>query len=301
MDRHDTTRDRALRHTRDVADVGGAVVIWGRAEGALRETPVAIQPGIADDLPSLLSALAPLIGWPGAPDAVGADAAVAVWARVWQVRDDADLRVALWWDDAGSVHGTATMIPAHGSARTVMERDALLAALNRLAVTPVASTSPHGLLLAGNRAMEAGAYAEARDCYARAIIDLPRHATARRNYALALARLEAWEAAAEQMREAFALAPDDAELAQASLAVETDAGIRAAATGELERAAAHFLHILSRWPIEPTALANLGTIRQREGRTREARAIYTRFLTQHPEHPAAQAIRHALDELPAAE
>ena len=81
------------------------------------------------------------------------------------------------------------------------------------------------------------------------------------------------------------------------LALETDAGIAAAQQQDFARAATHFLRILSLQPDEPTALANLGNLRLREGRLPEARAIFLRFLRFHPTHPAAETIRLALMEM----
>ena len=292
-------RVQALRRLTDREDAGGLVVIWYRTAGGVAPSRWQIQPGVADDLPSLLSILAAEIGWPGAPappDPAGyaPDHALAVWARVWQVRDAAELRVFLRWDAEGAFHGEAVLAPLAGEATPLLSGAALRALLAKVAVNPRASESPHGLLLAGNRAMEAGDYAAARACYARAVADLPRHPEAHRNLALALARLGEWQPAAAVMRQAWALAPADPVIEQEYLALETDAGIQAARQGDQTAAAAHFLRILEHWPEEPTALVNLGNIRLREGRRQEARAIFQRFLRLHPEHAAASEVRLAL-------
>lgn len=298
----DRARTQALRRAPDPTDFGGLAIIWYREGGRLVESRLTIQPGVADELESLLSALAIEIGWPGAPPSsssphVPADA-VACWARVWQVRAWADLRLSLWWDTTGVLQGAAVHRDIQGKEGVLLTNEALAATLDRVARCAVASTSPHALLLAGNRAMDAGDYGTARAAYERAVIDLPRHALAHRNLALALARRGDWATATARMREAVNLAPSDQALLGEYLAMVTDAGIRAAAAGDAEGAAAYFLEILTRWPDEPTALANLGTIRQREGRNPEARAIYQRFLRHHPQHPAADTIRAALAALP---
>ncbi len=293
--RHDRARTAALRRRADLTDAGGIVVLWCRdALHRIGERTLLIQPGVADDLPSLLSSLAAELAWPGAPAEPDATCAVAAWARAWQVREDADLRLALWWDHAGAFHALAELVRHDGSSRPVAAEAEVVARLDRLAIAPESSTSPHGWLLAGNRAMQAADYAAARAAYARALVDLPRHPEVHRNLALALARLGEWDAAAQAMRAAYALAPDDAELRAAYLAIETDAGIAAVQHDDLTGAAEHFLHLLARWPDEPTALANLGNLRRREHRLPEARAIYRRFLAHHPDHPAADTIREAL-------
>ena len=289
-----------LRRAGDRDDLGGEAVVWYAAPPKpLTSSRLVIQPGIADDLPSLLSALAVEIGWPGVTPPPSADAAraVAAWARVWQVREQADLRVTLRWDAAGMFQGTVEQRALDAPPTPLLSTNDVLALLERVAAAPETSTSPHGMLLAGNRAMQAEDYLRARELYQQAVHDLPHHPEARRNLALALARLEAWEDAATEMARAWALRPDDPALAREYLALETDAGIRAVQRGALAPAAEHFLRILRHWPTEPTALANLGTIRHREGRLPEARAIYQRFLREHPHHVAAEQIRQALAEI----
>lgn len=300
VERLDRKRDRELRRVTDLASHDGIVVIWVRhADGSVEQRPAHIQPGVADDLPSLLSALSVEIGWPGISATAGnaPAGAVAIWARMWQVREGRDLRVLLSWTPAGEFQARAELLGLDGSRTVLQETPGMVELLDRLSVIPESSQSPHGLLIAGNRAMLEHDYAGARACYQRAVTDLPRHPEAHRNLALALARLSEWEAAAQVMLQALALAPKDAQLGAEYLALETDAGIQAAQRGDLEQAAAHFLRILERWPDEPTALVNLGNIRLREGRTREARAIFRRYLRLHPDHPGANAIRLALEEL----
>lgn len=293
----DRAREAVLRRVDDPTDLGGIAVVWRRVDGD-RPIPVnlAIQPGIADDLPSLLSALAPEVDWPGVGAMYSGDA-VGVWARVWQVREHADLRLVFHWDAVGAFTGEVALLSPAGTPVPVEGTEELVARLDVLAVAPQASATPHATLLAGNRAMDAGDYVRARDAYQQAIDALPRHSLARRNYALALALLGEWDAAAATMAEAWALAPDDEELRQEYLAVETDAGIAAVQRNDDVRAAEHFLHILRHWPDEPTALANLGNLRLREGRVQEARAIFRRFLKFHPHHASTPTIRLALDEL----
>ena len=293
----DRERQAKQRRMRDPTDSGGTAMLWRRIDSAkLRAEAVAIQPGVADDLHALLSSLSAEIAWPGALATEDAPA-IAVWARVWQVRDKADLRVLLWWDCDGQFHGTAALLPLHGAATPLAQTSELTALLDRLAASPASSASPHGLLLAGNRALQAGDYAAAREAYQRAIADLPQHPEAHRNLALALAHLGEWEAAAQMMQQALRLVPPDTQLAREYLAMETDAGIAAVQQGDLMRGAAHFLRILNLQPDEPTALANLGNIRLREGRLPEARAIFQRFLRCNPTHPIVEQIRLALKEM----
>lgn len=292
-------RDHAVRDAADPSDLGGMVVIWSRWEQRITSEQRLIQPGVADDLPSLLSALAVETAWPGvtAMPPAQADTAIAVWACAWQVRAQADLRLALYWDPQGEPHLDAVMRPRTGSPYPAMEPEDLRRLLDRMAQRPQTSETPHGYLLAGNRAMEAGEYATARACYAQAVRDLPHHVEAQRNLALADARLGDWTAATAAMRRARALAPQDSELLREYLALETQAGVAAARAGELEAAAAYFLGILREWPQEPTALVNLANIRLREGREREAMAIFRRFLHLHPAHAAADEVRLALAKL----
>jgi hypothetical protein len=300
----DRARDQLLQRGQEPTDLGGDVIIWYRTAGGVAKSRIAIQPGVADDLPALLSALALEIAWPGtaavadpAPSGYHAERAVAVWARVWQVRPHADLRVTLHWDAEGVFQADACLRTVEGVEQPLHPPVDIPAHLRQRATRPRVSESPHGLLLAGNRAMEAEDYPTARACYVSATRDLPRHPEAHRNLALALARLGDWEGAAGAMREAQALAPEDQLLGQEYLALETDAGILAAQAGELERAAEHFLRVLSFLPHEPTALVNLGNIRLREGRTREAKAAFQRFLRLHPTHAAAKEIQLALEAL----
>ncbi len=290
----DRDREAELRQIADPTDAGGRAVLWHLANSA--PSTLRIQPGVADDLPALLSSLAPEIAWPGAP-ALAGKTVVAVWARVWQVRERADLRVTLHWNTEGHFAAQAELRAPDGAITPLLNTTSFVALLDRVAATPHSSTAPHALVLAGNRAMQAGDFAAARDLYRRAITDLPRHPQAHRNLALALARLGEWEAAAAIMQQALALASHDPGLSEEYLALETDAGIDAARHDDLERAAGHFLRILTLWPDEPTALANLGNIRLRERRSPEARAIYRRFLRHHPHHPVADKIRLALQEL----
>ena len=299
--RRDRERDKSLVRLDDPVDSDGIVVIWYRRPQARRVAH--IQPGIADDLPSLLSSLAAEIAWPGVPgsaptvSADAADRAAAVWARSWQVRDGMDLRINLYWDHAEQFHGEASLRGRDGSVKPLLHTADLVEMLDRLAVRPETSQSPHGCLVAGNRAIQEEDYQAARAYYLRAVNDLPNHPEAHRNLALVLARLEQWEAAAQTMGTALDLAPADPMLRAEYLALETDAGIKAVERDDLERASRHFLRILDRWPDEPTALANLGNLRRREGRTREARAIYQRYLRFHPDHPGAETIRRALAEM----
>jgi len=296
----DRAREKALRRVEARDSLGGVAVVWYRRADALVSDKLAIQPGVADDPPSLLTALSGEIGWPGAVPAEGKyppDTAVAAWARVWQVCDGADLRVLLWWDAEGAFHGEAALLPLEGEPRPLLAAEALARQLDDVARAPRGSASPHGLLLAGNAAMREEDYARARDAYARAAEALPTHLEAHRNLALAHARLGEWEAASVAMRTALALGGADPALAGEFLALETDAGVAAVQQGNLEHAAAHFLRILERWPDEPTTLANLGNLRLREGRSNEARAIFRRFLKHHPDHPAAEKIRLALREM----
>ncbi len=296
----DRARDTALRRAPARDNLGGVAVVWHRRGDAIISEKLAIQPGVADDVPSLLTALSREVGWPGAAPTDGTyppETAVAAWARVWQVCDAADLRVLLRWDADGAFHGTAALWPLEGEPRPLLDTAAFSRQLDDVARAPRGSASPHGLLLAGNAAMRDGDYARARDAYARAADALPAHLEAHRNLALARARLGEWEAAAAAMRAALALGGADPALAHEYLALETDAGVAAAQQGDLEQAAAHFLRILERWPDEPTALANLGNLRLREGRRNEARAIFRRFLTHHPDHPAAAKVRLALREV----
>lgn len=294
----DRARDRALRKLADPTNSGGVVVVWEGEGGRPQPRTLAVQPGVADDLPSLISSLAAEIGWPGVPQVEErVKQAVAVWARVWQVRDAADLRLVLYWDAAGQFHAAASLRRLDGTDTPLLDTAGVVELLDRTAVEPQSSQSPHGLLLAGNRAMDTGEYAVAREAYQRALKDLPRHPEAHRNLALALARLSEWEAAANAMRAAWKLAPDDREIRADNLAVETDAGVEAVRRGDPACAAEHFLRILEQWPDEPTALANLGNIRLREGRLPEARAIYRRFLRYHPNHPAAETIKLTLAEM----
>ncbi|MHB0936088.1 MAG: tetratricopeptide repeat protein [Armatimonadota bacterium] len=294
----DRARDNQLRKLDDLTNSGGVVIVWERAGSRLQSHMLLVQPGIADDLLSLLSSLAAEIAWPGVPEvAEQASQVVAAWARIWQVRDAMDLRVALHWDAEGHFHAVAGLRAPDGVEKPLLDTEGVVELLNRTAVTPESSQSPHGLLVAGNRALEAGDFPAAREAYLRALKDLPRHPEAHRNLALALARLDEWEAAATAMREAWELAPDDHGLRAEYLALESDAGVEAVRQNDLARAADHFLRILDRWPDEPTALANLGNIRLREGRLPEARAIYRRFLRHHPDHPAAAKIELALAEI----
>jgi len=294
------SRAQALRHAEDRTNLGGTACLWRRREdGALRATQLLIQPGMADDLPSFLSALALELNWPGAAleQTTDPQAPLAFWAGIWQLREQADLYIQGCWDRNGLFHAEATLQPVDGAADTILETDALTAALTQHATAPVASRSPHGLLLAANTEMQAGNYTQARALYADARQDLPTHSEAHRNLALALARLNEWASAAEMMRRALELNPHDAQLAQEYLALETDAGVRAMQQGDGECAAVHFLRILEHWPDEPTALANLGNIRLRDGRLPEARAIFRRLLRRHPEHPIADQIRQVLKKM----
>ncbi len=300
-------RDKELRRPADPTDSGGVACIWYRdSADRLRNGVLIIQPGIGDDLSSLLSSLAVEIAWPGAPAAeVSASApppappeqAIAVWARVWQVHEQADLRVLLWWDVQQQLHGAVELQTREGDTRPLLNLTALLAVLDRVAAQPESSTSPHGLVLAGNRAMRAGDYTTARDCYLRAQQDLPHHLELHHNLGLALAHLGQWEEAARQMQQSLEMNTRDPALQAEYLALETDAGIDAVRRQDLTRAAEHFLRILSLQPDEPTALANLGNLRMREGRLPEARAIFLRFLRFHPSHPATEKIRLALAEI----
>lgn len=298
---YERKREEELRQAAGSDDLGGLVIIWYRTAAGVASVDARIQPGIVDDLPSLLSSLAAEIAWPAVtgPPTLGrqAERALAVWARVWQVREHADLRLVLYWDEEETLHGGAAWRSSDGDERESASLSALVTLLNRVAVHPQASESPHGLLLAGNRALEAGDYSTALACYEAAVRDLPRHAEAHRNLALALAHVNRWDAATEMMAVAWQLAPRDIALEREYLALATDAGILAAKQGELALAAEHFLRILSHWPDEPTALANLGNIRLREHRLNEARAIFRRFLRHHPDHAAAKEIRLALDAI----
>jgi len=294
----DRARDAELRKFNDPTDSGGVVLVWDGVGGHARPRLLKVQPGVADDLLSLVSSLAAEIGWPGVPAvAEHASRVLAVWARVWQVRDAMDLRVVLHWDAGGQLHAVAGLRAPDGTEKPLLDTAGMVELLDHTAAEPQSSASPHGLLLAGNRALEAGEFAAAREDYLRALRDLPRHPEAHRNLALALARLGEWEAAAKSMREAWELSPDDYGLRAEYLATESDAGVEAVRQGNLACAAEHFLRILEHWPDEPTALANLGNIRLREGRLPEARAIYRRFLRHHPDHPAAPKIQLALAEL----
>lgn len=296
----DRARDSQLRKTDDPTDSGGIVVTWHRTDSRLESGLLKVQPGIADDLLSLLSSLAAEIAWPGLSGPTGgepAERAVGLWARVWQVREAMDLRIVLHWDPTGVLHAAAGLRARDGTEKPLLDTLEVVELLDRTAAVPETSQSPHGLVLAGNRALEAGDYAVAKEHYQRALNDLPRHPEAHRNLALALARLGEWEVAAPAMSAALELEPDDPVLRAEYLALETDAGVEAVRQNDLHRAAEHFLRILERWPDEPTALANLGNLRLREGRLREARAIYRRFLRHHPDHPAAAKIRLALAEL----
>jgi len=294
-------RDEELRHAVETDDLGGLVIIWYRTAGGVAPLEARIQPGIVDDMPSLLSSLAAEIGWPAVTTSptLGrkSEDTLAVWARVWQVREHADLRLVLYWDAQETLQGAAEWRTRDGHASPHSSLDALVTLLRRVAVHPQASASPHGLLLAGNRALEAGDYPTAIACYEAAARDLPRHTEAHRNLALALARVNRWDDAAAMMASAWKLAPRDAALEQEYLALVTDAGILAAQHGDLVQAAEHFLRIISHWPDEPTALANLGNIRLREHRLPEARAIFRRFLRHHPDHAAAKEIRLALETI----
>lgn len=298
---HERTRARAVQRAAVRDDLGGAGAIWYRTAAGVAPYRLGILPGVADDLPSLLSTLSVEVAWPGAPPPAAAsmppDRAVAVWIRVWQVRDGGDLRVFLYWDAGEAFHAAVELETPGETPRPVLDGPGTIALLDRVAVRPQASESPHGLLLAGNRSMETGGFATARALYERAARDLPRHPEVHRNLALALARLDEWEAAAACMRNARALAPADLALEQDFLALETDAGIHAVEAGKSEQAAAHFLRILQQWPDEPTALVNLGNLRLREGRVPEARAIFRRFLRLHPGHAAAAKVRLALQQL----
>ncbi|MHB9131731.1 MAG: tetratricopeptide repeat protein [Armatimonadota bacterium] len=300
----DRARGKTLRHG-ETTDIGGTVAIWYTGKTTTpHEQVLTIQPGVADDLPSLLSALAIETGWPGItispainPRAFPPEQAVAAWARVWQPRENADLRVIFWWNPQGDFAGNAELRFPDNTTRPLLDARQLAEQLDRFAAQPQTSESPHGLLVAGNRAMDAGAYAAARALYLRAVSDLPHHPEAHRNLALALARLGEWEAASEAMRQAQTLAPTDVVLSQEYLALETDAGIQAVQHGNLACAAEHFLRILANRPLEPTALVNLGNIRLREGRLPEAKAIFHRFLREHPQHAVAEKVRLALLEL----
>ncbi len=232
-----------------------------------------------------------------APPPALPEQAIAVWARVWQVHELADLRLRLWWDPHGEVHGAAELLTPVGESQPLLAQTALLAELDCVARQPQSSASPHGLLLAGNRAMRAGDYAAARDCYLRAQPDLSHHLALHHNLGLALAHLGQWEEAARQMQQSLELAPRDKALQAEYLALETDAGIDAVRREDYACAAEHFLRILSLPSDEPTALANLGDLRVREHRFPEARAIFHRFLRFHPTHPAADKIRLALEEI----
>lgn len=300
-------RDKQLRQLAEPTDSGGVACIWycGTVY-RLRSGKLIIQPGIGDDLSSFLSSLAVEIAWPGAPASdVAASApppappeqAIAAWARIWQVREQADMRVLLWWDARAQVHGAVELQTPAGGKRPLLDTPALIAELERVAVQPQSSASPHGLLLAGNRAMRAGDYVAAHNDYARAQQDLPHHHELRHNLGLALAHLGQWEEAAQQMQQSISLDPGDQAVQTEYLALETDAGIDAVRRQDLTCAAEHFLRILSLQPAEPTALANLGNLRLREGRLPEARAIFLRFLRFHPTHPAAAQIRLALEEI----
>ncbi|MHB9025238.1 MAG: tetratricopeptide repeat protein [Armatimonadota bacterium] len=304
----DQSRARSLKAQRYPAEAGGQLTIWYRGKaGKLASGNLAIQPGVADDLPSLLSAIVPEIAWeddracalpPVAAERRGQPRdAVATWARVWQVREKADLRVWLYWDAVGQFAGHVDLYYPAGEPRALLDTPTLSEALQRYTVDPRASVSPHGLLLAGNRALAADDVAEARACYERTVPDLPLHPEAHRNLALALARLGEWEAASAAIRAAWELAPRDPELGREYLALETDAGIRAVEGGSLDAAADHFLRILAIWPEEPTALVNLGNIRLRQNRTDEARAVYRRYLRLHPRHAAANTIQLTLKQL----
>jgi tetratricopeptide (TPR) repeat protein len=305
----DKSRAHSLKEQRQLTDLGGLLVLWYRGKaGKLSSGKLAIQPGVADDLPSLLSALAAEIAWESAhacalPPSSAAERrvtprdAVAAWVRVWQVRDKADLRIFLYWDAVGQFAGQAELYPPTGEPRGLLDTPTLTEALDRYTVDPQTSASPHGLLLAGNRALEAEQIAEARNLYEQAVSELPRHPEAHRNLALALARQGEWEAASGAMRAAWELAPRDPELGKEYLALETDAGVNAVERNDLDAAAEHFLRILAIWPEEPTALANLGNIRLRQERTDEARAIFRRYLRLHPRHPGAQTIQLTLKQL----
>ncbi len=304
----DRAREKALGRLADLTDSGGMAEIWYRINSRrLVSSMLAIQPGVVDDLPALLSSLAVEIAWPGLSDATSLVAqakqpappeqAVAVWARVWQVHEQADLRLLLWWDRQGQVRGAADLRSRDGTVRPLLDTDALIAMLDRAACQPQTSASPHGLLLSGNRAMQMGDFAAARDFYTRAQHDLPLHCELRHNLALALAHLGEWDMASEEMRQALELSKQDPVLKAEYLALETDAGIAAVQGQDFSRAADHFLRILRLQADEPTALANLGNLRLREGRIPEARAIFLRFLRFHPDHPAAEKIRLALAEI----
>ncbi len=296
------SREQTIAQAADVMNLGGTVVLWRGTTHPSQDT-LAVQPGVADDLPSLLSSLAAEIDWPGLPAEESPHtvqkrhAVVGVWAGVWQVRAHADLRLTLFWDDAGEFHGVAALASPDGELRTLEDTAGLATLLDEVARAPRSSASPHGLLVAGNRHYQSGEYADAVQSYRRALEDLPRHAEGHRNLALALARLEQWEDASAAMAQARALAPEDAAIAHEYLALETDAGIRAVQSDDFEAAAEHFLRVLELQPDEPTALANLGNVRMRQGQHSAAIAIFRRVVRRHPSHPGMDKIRLALTEL----
>jgi hypothetical protein len=75
------------------------------------------------------------------------------------------------------------------------------------------------------------------------------------------------------------------------------AGFAAAEAGDDDRAARHFHEVLRRFPDHPVALLSLGILREKEGKTAEARTLFERVLEVHREGETVRAARARLERL----
>jgi hypothetical protein len=75
------------------------------------------------------------------------------------------------------------------------------------------------------------------------------------------------------------------------------AGFAAAEAGDDDRAVRHFHEVLHRFPDHPVALLSLGILREKQGKTAEARTLFGRILEVHREGETVKAARARLERL----
>jgi hypothetical protein len=75
------------------------------------------------------------------------------------------------------------------------------------------------------------------------------------------------------------------------------AGLAAAEAGDDDRAVGHYREVLRRSPDHPVALLSLGILREKQGKTAEARTLFERIVEVHREGETVQAARARLERL----
>jgi TolA-binding protein len=75
------------------------------------------------------------------------------------------------------------------------------------------------------------------------------------------------------------------------------AGLAAAEAGDDDRAISLYAEVLRRSPDHPVALLSLGLVRERQGRTAEARTLFERVVEVHREGESVKAARARLERL----